>query len=84
MNKIEIKIKQIELLINDFTTLRNIYMSIVVVLTGGNIGLFYHLSIFNIILLIFGIYFDCRYFIKAKIASKRIKILIRKLGEIEC
>lgn len=84
MDKNLIKIKQIENLINNYAHLRNIYMSIIVVLTGGIIGLFYNISVLNISLLCIGIFLDVKYYFRAKSYSKKINSLIKQMESFKC
>lgn len=67
--------------IANLIALRNIYFSIVVVLTGGLIGLFYNYSLLNLSLFILGTILDFIYLSSAYGVSKKINSLIKKLEE---
>ena len=65
--------------INNLIALRNIYFSIVVVLSGGLVGLFYNPSTLNLILFVVGMTLDFIYLSTAYKTSKKITLLINRL-----
>ena len=67
--------------INNLIALRNIYFSIVVVLSGGLVGLFYNLSTLNLILFVVGMTLDFIYLSTADKTSKKITLLINRLEQ---
>lgn len=65
--------------INNLIALRTIYFSIVVVLTGGIIGLLYNYALLNFCLFIVGSILDFIYLTSAYETSKKINVLIKEL-----
>lgn len=78
----EIKIKQIEFEIQNLTSLRSNFNAIIIVLTGGIVGLFYNLNTLNIILLILGAIFDYIFFLKSYQITKKIYSLIKGVNKL--
>ena len=74
------EIKRIELEVQQLISLRSHYNTIVIVLTGGIVGLFYNLNTLNSFLLITGIVFDVLFLHYANVTTKRIKNLINQIG----
>ena len=73
--------KTLEYKINNLISLRTTYYSIVIVLTGGLVSLFYHTNILNIVLLVIGCsidYFFVNLIIKI---TAQINSLIKLLEE---
>ncbi len=67
--------------INNLIALRAIYFSVVIVLTGGIIGLLYNYSLLNFCLFIIGSILDFIYLTSAYETSKRITVLIKELRD---
>ena len=76
----ENKIKQIEIKSNSLIALRTAYILIIIVLTGGLIGLMYNISSLNIILLVIGTIIDYLFIIAVFQLTKQINELIKNLG----
>ena len=76
----EQKIKQLEVYINSLVALRNAYISIIVILSGGIIGLFYNLTFLNVIFLVLGAILDFCFVCAVFNLSQQIYNLIRLLG----
>ncbi len=77
----EKKINQFNKLIDNLINLRTTYYSIVVVLTGGIIGLFYNLSVLNIILMLIGLGADSFFVLNIINLHKKINKLIKFIGD---
>ena len=79
MNDREFKTTEIK--INNLVNLRTTYYSIVIVLTGGVIGLFYNINFLNIILLFVGIILDYLSILTIINITQRINKLFQLLEE---
>lgn len=75
------KLEEIKLEVQNLIALRTGYNAIIIVLTGGLIGLFYNITILNITLLVLGVLLDLLFLSKSNQVTKRIYFLIKKVGE---
>lgn len=74
------RIKLIEFKIQDLIALRTGYNAVIIVLTGGLVGLFYNIMMpLNIALFIIGLLLDLLFLTKAQQMTKQIHILCNEL-----